>query len=411
MECKQLSLLFVVSLVMQALVVPFVKADTKDTQVNKPEVVFETSKGGFTLQLDPVKAPKTVKNFLRYVDEGFYDNTIFHRAIPGFVVQGGGFEKGMKYKKPYKPVKNESANGVKNSRGSISMARRSHPDTATSQFYINLNENTRLDYKSKVQPGYTVFGKISDGMDVIDKIADLPTHTVESFRDVPKENVYIISAKRKNSINSDVDVKNKQASDFRMQRYIPGEHYVVLDKPVPTRDSSKIEVIEMFSYGCPHCYEFEPKIKQWSKQQASNVDFWFFPAVWNKSMSLYARAFYTAKALNVEDKIHLPLFKAIVVKQEQIKNQQDIANFFSRYGVDKKMFEITFNSKAVVDQAKQAKQRVGNYKPVGVPEIIVNGKYRIGRMRAGGMEEMLAVADYLINKETAMLAKEVSLNK
>lgn len=402
MELRQLSLFLLITIFLQSYAAT---ANDKTPEGQKIQVVFETNKGSFTLTLDSVKAPKTVDNFLRYVDEGFYNKTLFHRAIPGFVIQGGGFEKGMKYKSPYKPVKNESANQLKNSRGTISMARRSHPDTATSQFYINLAENKNLDYKSKVQPGYTVFGEITEGMEVIDKIASIPTHTVDKFREVPKEDVVVLSAKRKALIDTQSVKQENIDTNFKMQRFIEGEHYTVLDKPVPTRDSKKIEVIEMFSYGCPHCFEFEPKIKQWSKQQSNNVDFWFFPAVWNKSMNLYARAFYTANELKVSEKVHNPLFNAIVVKQLQLKNKDDIAEFFTSYGVDKKDFNKVFESDVVKKQAELAEQRVRDYKPVGVPEIIVNGKYRIDRMKAGGMQEMLAVADYLIEKETAMIKK------
>ena len=395
-----------VLLYMQAMFSTTAYASNETADKNQPEVVFKTNKGSFTLKLTPEKAPETVKNFLRYVDEGFYDNTLFHRAIPGFVIQGGGFEKGMKHKKPYKPVKNESANLLKNSRGTISMARRSHPDTATSQFYINLADNTSLDYKGKVQPGYTVFGEISAGMDVIDKISEIPTHTVERFRDVPTEDVVVIFAKRRiipttsSSSRGNVETDSKNSG---LVRFIEGEHYTVLDKPVMTRDSSKIEVVEMFSYGCPHCYEFEADVKSWGKKQVGDVDFWYFPAVWNKSMKIYARAFYTAHELEIQDKIHMPLFHAIVVKQKSIKNQHDLAQFFSAYGVDEKKFNEVFNSTSVVSKANEAEDRVRSYKPAGVPEIVVNGKYRIGRMRAGGMKEMLAVADFLVNKERELL--------
>lgn len=403
MKCKQLFKLFLAALFLQGVFISTTNAQGNKTEENQPEVIFETNKGSFTLKLNPVKAPKTVANFLKYVDEGFYDKTLFHRSIPGFVVQGGGFEKGLTQKKTRKPVKNESSNLLKNSRGTISMARKTHPDTATSQFYINLGENRSLDFKSQVQPGYTVFGEISEGMDVIDMIAGIPTKTVERFRDVPGEDVIVISAKRKNinkavankEIKSQGDEKNNQG----LERFIEGEHYTVLDTPVVTRDSNKIEVIEMFSYGCPHCYEFEADVKNWGKKQVGDVDFWFFPAVWNKSMNFYAKAFYSAHELKVEDKIHMPLFHAVVVKQKNIKNENDLAEFFSGYGVDKKKFKEVFNSKVVEEQAASAEQRVRSYKPAGVPEIVVNGKYRIGRMRAGGMKEMLAVADYLVNKE------------
>jgi cyclophilin family peptidyl-prolyl cis-trans isomerase/predicted DsbA family dithiol-disulfide isomerase len=359
------------------------------------EVVFATSKGSFTLQLDSAKAPETVANFLRYVDAGFYHDTVFHRVIPSFVIQGGGFETGMKYKQPHAPVKNESANRLKNSRGSISMARRTHPDTATSQFYINLASNTQLDYRSDLQPGYTVFGKVIEGMEVIDKISSMPTHTVANkFTDVPRDDVIVKSAKRKH---------RTVVQTAKQKKFIAGEHYTVLDKPIATRNSKKIEVIEVFSYGCPHCYTFSPLLKEWGKQRAAAIDLWSFPAVWNKSMELYARAFYTADKLGIVKKTHLPLFNAIVIEQKTLSKESDLAEFFADQGVDKNVFTQAFNSAWVENQAKLAAARVRSYKPAGVPEIIVNGKYRIDRMRAGGMTEMLAVAEFLLNKERARL--------
>jgi cyclophilin family peptidyl-prolyl cis-trans isomerase/protein-disulfide isomerase len=399
MKFKQRSFLLLALVFMQGLLVSQANASTK------PEVVFETSMGSFTLELFPGKAPKTVANFLAYVDDGFYDNTIFHRVIPDFVIQGGGFEPGMKYRKPGAPVKNESSNRLKNLTGTISMARRTHPDTATSQFYINLSHNSSLDYISDLQPGYTVFGRVSKGMDVIDKISVVETTIVGRSKDVPKDDVALLSVKRKVSADSVKEDENADALAQKQGSFVAGEHYVVLDRPVPTRDSSKVEVVELFSYGCPHCYEFEPLVKEWGKQQAGDVDFWFSPAVWSKSMELYAKAFYTARELDVEEKIHLPLFTAIVIKQKSIRNESDLADFFAQHGVDKKVFTETFNSAAVEKKARHAEERVRLYKPVGVPEIIVNGKYRVDRMRAGGLTEMLAVAEYLVNKERAILEK------
>ena len=364
----------------------------------KPEVVFETSKGSFKLELYPDKAPETVANFLKYVDDGFYDGTNFHRVIKDFVVQGGGFEPGMKPKETRTPIKSESFNRLKNLRGTIAMARRNHPDTANSQFYINLSHNSDLDYKNKYMPGYTVFGKISKGMDVVDKISAVETTTVDRRGDVPVEDVKLISAKT-------VAKKDKKKTKSEPVSFVEGEHYIVLDRPVPTRDSSKVEVVEMFSYGCPHCYEFDAPIKAWSKQQSGDVDFWVFPAVWNKSMELYAGAFYAARELKVEEKIHQPLFTAIVIEQKSIRNESDLAEFFAKHGVDKKAFTEALNSTAVKTRVKHAEERVRLYKPVGVPEIIVNGKYRVDRMRAGGLTEMLAVTEYLVNKERAGLKK------
>jgi cyclophilin family peptidyl-prolyl cis-trans isomerase/predicted DsbA family dithiol-disulfide isomerase len=395
MRLNQLALFIFITLFVQNIFVAIASSDnTKSKQANN-EVIFETSMGSFTVELYPDKAPKTVTNFLTYIDEGFYDNTVFHRVIPNFVIQGGGFTKGMDKKYTHAPVVNESDNGLKNTRGTISMARTRDPHSATSQFFINEVHNITLD-SAGAQPGYTVFGKIKEGMDVIDRITKVKTKTSGPYKDVPAEDVIILSAKRNGSLI---------ISASKTQEYKEGEHYVVLDKPVATRDSSKVEVVEMFSYGCPHCFEFEPLVKNWSKQQDSDVDFWFFPAVWNKPMKLLAQAFYTAQELNVTEKIHLPLFSKVVLEQQSVRDEGDLADLFEKYGVNKKDFSQAFNSKTVTEQVVKAEQRVADYKPVGVPEIVVNGKYRIDRMRAGGQAEMLAVVDFLIKKERAALDK------
>jgi cyclophilin family peptidyl-prolyl cis-trans isomerase/predicted DsbA family dithiol-disulfide isomerase len=384
-----------------------------------PQVIMETSKGTFTLELYPDKAPKTVANFLAYVDDGFYDNSIFHRIVPDFVIQGGGFEKGMKPKKTRKSIKNESSNRLKNLTGTIAMARKTHPDTATSQFFINLNYNASLDWKADFQPGYTVFGRVSQGMDVIAEIAKVPAKTLDRMQNVPTEDIYILSARRKvpeaentadekaqaitappaNESAEKAAVESADSGEKESQAFVAGEHYEVLERPVPTRNSDKIEVVEMFSYGCPHCYEFEAMIREWSRQQADDVDFWVMPAVWNKPMALYARAFYAARQLNVSEIIHHPLFTAIVIEQRKISSEKELEDFFARYGVDRQAFNEAFNSSAVTTQVKHAEERVRLYKPVGVPEIVVNGKYRIGRMGAGGLAEMLPVLNFLVDRE------------
>jgi peptidyl-prolyl cis-trans isomerase A (cyclophilin A)/peptidyl-prolyl cis-trans isomerase B (cyclophilin B) len=160
------------------------------------QVEFKTNKGNFTVELYPEKAPATVENFLQYVKSGFYEKTIFHRVINNFMIQGGGFERDL-YEKPTKaPIKNESNNGLKNKTGTIAMARPPDPDSATSQFFINLKDNAFLDYTSP-QPdkiGYCVFGKVVKGMDVVKKIAVVPTGSISRFSDVPIKPVRIQSA-------------------------------------------------------------------------------------------------------------------------------------------------------------------------------------------------------------------------
>lgn len=150
-------------------------------QQSAPRVEFDTSLGNFVVQLDPRRAPATVKNFLAYVRSGFYDGTIFHRVIPGFVIQGGGYTAEYKKKPTNPPIKDEADNGLSNVRGTIAMAREAAPDTATSQFYINLADNTPLDYGGPGKPGYAVFGHVVSGMDVVDKIANVATGPAGPF--------------------------------------------------------------------------------------------------------------------------------------------------------------------------------------------------------------------------------------
>jgi cyclophilin family peptidyl-prolyl cis-trans isomerase len=160
-----------------------------------PMVRFETSQGDFTVEVDEESAPVSAKNFLRYVDEGFYDGTIFHRVIPGFMVQGGGFSEEMEHKEGHAPIKNEADNGLKNLRGSLAMARTNDLHSATSQFFVNLVDNDFLNHRSG-NFGYAVFGRVADGIDVIDRIAKVKTGRRRGHDDVPAEPVLIKSARR-----------------------------------------------------------------------------------------------------------------------------------------------------------------------------------------------------------------------
>jgi len=156
---------------------------------------FETSHGPFTVELFPKEAPATVENFLRYVDERFFDGTVFHRIVPGFVLQGGGLTADLRSKQTRAPVKNEAKNGLKNARGTLSMARTSEIDSATSQFFVNLSDNDFLDHGPR-DYGYAVFGRVTDGMVVIDKIARVSTGKRSGYQDAPLEDVVIVSARR-----------------------------------------------------------------------------------------------------------------------------------------------------------------------------------------------------------------------
>lgn len=163
--------------------------------VPKPQVQLSTSQGNVTLELDPVNAPVSVNNFLSYVRSGFYANTLFHRVIDGFVVQGGGFTSGMTMKSDLQaPISLESTNGLSNLRGTVAMARADVPDSATSQFFVNLVDNTYLDFRDAANPGYAVFGQVVQGLDVIDAIAKVPTGTVGGFADVPLTDVIVQQA-------------------------------------------------------------------------------------------------------------------------------------------------------------------------------------------------------------------------
>ncbi|HMW20377.1 MAG TPA: peptidylprolyl isomerase [Nitrosomonas sp.] len=160
----------------------------------QPIVRIDTNLGPISLALYSDQAPKTVENFLHYVREGFYAETIFHRVIPNFMIQGGGFDQALVQKPTYQPIINEAANGLKNEIGTIAMARTSDPHSATAQFFINVANNTFLNYSSPTAQGYgyTVFGKVIEGMDVVNKIAALPTGPRGIFaKDVPKDTVVI----------------------------------------------------------------------------------------------------------------------------------------------------------------------------------------------------------------------------
>jgi peptidyl-prolyl cis-trans isomerase B (cyclophilin B) len=162
-----------------------------------PKVEMETSKGKMVIELFPEKAPETVKNFLNYVEAKFYDGTIFHRVIPNFMIQGGGFTSDMKRKSAGAPIKNEADNGLKNDRGTIAMARTGDPHSATAQFFINSVNNDFLNHKGKTQQGwgYVVFGKVISGMNVIDAISAVKTVTRGGYRDIPAETIEIRSAR------------------------------------------------------------------------------------------------------------------------------------------------------------------------------------------------------------------------
>lgn len=163
-------------------------------QAENPRVVLNTSLGEIEMELYEDKSPVTVANFLRYVEAGHYDNLVFHRVIPGFMIQGGGFTNDLRQRPTGKPIKNEGDNGVKNERYTVAMARTNDPDSATSQFFINLSNNEFLN-RSGSNPGYAVFGKVVEGENVVETIAKVPTGNQGMHQNVPRNPVTILNAK------------------------------------------------------------------------------------------------------------------------------------------------------------------------------------------------------------------------
>lgn len=178
---------------------PFAAPPQAPKEGKMTQVVIETSKGNITAELDTEHAPGTVSNFLAYVDQKFYDGTIFHRVIDGFMIQGGGFTTNMMQKAAGKPIKNEAAGSLSNKRGTLAMARTAVVDSATCQFFINLVDNGFLDFKNKTDQGYgyCVFGRVTEGMDIVDAIAKVQTGFSGRYENVPNEPVLIKSIKRK----------------------------------------------------------------------------------------------------------------------------------------------------------------------------------------------------------------------
>lgn len=177
-------ILLTLSLILSSIV------SAEDHNTNDVKVLIETNHGNIIVKLNPEKAPITVKNFLQYVDSGFYTKTVFHRVIPGFMIQGGGFYKSMDKLPTRAPIRNEATNGLHNNRGTIAMARTNDPHSASSQFFINVANNNFLDYSAKSM-GYAVFGKVVEGMDVVEKIENVPTTRRNMHANIPVDPVVI----------------------------------------------------------------------------------------------------------------------------------------------------------------------------------------------------------------------------
>lgn len=181
--------------------------------------------------------------------------------------------------------------------------------------------------------------------------------------------------------------------------YQEGEHFVALADPVPTSTAEdKIEVVEVFAYTCGHCYNFEPLIRAWKKEQKDDVVVVQTPAMWNATMEAYARGFYTAQALDLLDEVHMAVFTAVHQEGKRLNTAEQWADFLATYGADKETVLKTFNSFGVTSQVKQADARVRGYKITGTPEMVVDGKYRVSSRMTGSHSEMLRVVDYLVEQ-------------
>jgi thiol:disulfide interchange protein DsbA len=189
------------------------------------------------------------------------------------------------------------------------------------------------------------------------------------------------------------------------EQYKAGVDYEVLPQVIRTVNPNKIEVNEIFAYSCSHCYNFESVLHPWQESLADDVDVQRTPAVWHPDMEVYARAYYSALALKVLDKVHMPIFEAIHVRKEAVKSEKDIAKFFVAAGIDSVKFSQVFNSFGMTSMVNQGKARMRGYRTQGTPEMVVNGKYRISSRMTGGFDGMIKVADFLIAKERAAAAK------
>ena len=184
------------------------------------------------------------------------------------------------------------------------------------------------------------------------------------------------------------------------ERFTAGTHYTILPQAVKTNDPGKIEVVEVFWYGCAHCFRFEPLIEDWEAKLAPDVDFVRFPGMWNELMKVHAQAFFTAEALGKLKELHTPIFNAINIDGNRLQNEQQLSAFFAKYGVSPEDFSKTFNSFSVKTKVNQAQAKMRDYQVRSTPNMVVNGKYLISTGDAvRTQQEMLEVVDFLVNKE------------
>ena len=188
------------------------------------------------------------------------------------------------------------------------------------------------------------------------------------------------------------------------EEFVAGRHYEILDSPSVTRDPSKVEVVEVFWFGCNHCYALESNILTWKKTLPKDVDFWKSHATWNPTLKIHARLFYSAKALGIEDKIIPAAFTAIQREGRFLTGSSELEYFFRGFGVDKEKYLSVSNSFGVNNAVKQADKRMRQWSITGVPTLIVNGKYKVSGTREVGTDKLLDVVDFLIEKEKRFLA-------
>lgn len=187
-------------------------------------------------------------------------------------------------------------------------------------------------------------------------------------------------------------------------RFQEGQHYKRLSQPVRTRDSDKIEVVEVFWYGCHHCFDLEPLLKSWLADKPDDVDFRRSPAMWQPVMRVHARAYYTAKALDVLDRVHDPIYEALNLQEQALNSMEDVQRLFADHGVDPAEFEDAWNDFGVKSQVRQADSRARSYGIRGTPELIVDGRYRVSEKMTGSKAAMFEVVDFLIEHIRAQSA-------
>jgi thiol:disulfide interchange protein DsbA len=193
--------------------------------------------------------------------------------------------------------------------------------------------------------------------------------------------------------------------DALADQYLAGQHYIVLETPVATASSALVEVVEVFSYMCIHCYTFDPMLSRWQEEQDESVDFVRLPAVFNPAWQVLAQAYYTAQSLGISEEMHEPLFKAVHVDRLDLRDIETMAGLFERYGaIEEQTFKNVYEAFSVKSRVMQSRGKSRSYGITGVPTMIVNGKYRVDGESAGGNEAMLKVVDFLVTKEQSASA-------